>query len=130
MPKAEGKTFSFLGEDAIETGILETIDFHNKEREFVRYETDEFSAVCPFSGLPDIGKVTIEYIPSDKIIELKSLKYYFVSFRNVGIYQEKATQRIFDDLFELLKPIWMKITVVYKTRGGIDATTIIEKGER
>lgn len=96
----------------------------------MKYETDEFSAVCPFSGLPDIGKVIIEYIPSDKIIELKSLKYYFVSFRNVGIYQERATQRIFNDLFEVLKPIWMKITVIYKTRGGIDTTTSIEKGEK
>ncbi|MGC8612583.1 MAG: preQ(1) synthase, partial [Athalassotoga sp.] len=51
-------------------------------------------------------------------------------FRNVGIYQEKATQRIFDDLFALLDPAWMKITLTYKTRGGIDATTSIEKGEK
>ncbi|MGC9218440.1 MAG: preQ(1) synthase, partial [Athalassotoga sp.] len=68
--------------------------------------------------------------PNKKIVELKSLKYYFVSFRNVGIYQEKATQRIFDDLFALLDPVWMKITLIYKTRGGIDATTAIEKGEK
>jgi 7-cyano-7-deazaguanine reductase len=58
------------------------------------------------------------------------LKYYFNSFRNVGIYQEKVTQRIFDDLFEVLKPRWMKITVSYNTRGGIDTITTIEKGER
>ncbi len=130
MPKAEGKTFSFLSEDAIDTSLLETIYFENKDKEFVKYETDEFSAVCPFSGLPDIGKVLIEYIPDKKIVELKSLKYYFVSFRDVGIYQEKATQRIFDDLFALLEPLWMKITLTYKTRGGIDTITSIEKGER
>ncbi|MGC9214517.1 preQ(1) synthase [Athalassotoga sp.] len=130
MPQAEGKTFSFLSEDTIESSLLETINFENKDKEFVKYETDEFSAVCPFSGLPDIGRVVIEYIPNKKIVELKSLKYYFVSFRNVGIYQEKATQRIFDDLFALLDPVWMKITLIYKTRGGIDATTAIEKGEK
>ncbi len=130
MPQAEGRAFPFLNEDAIGTSLLETIHFENKDKEYVRYESDEFSAVCPFSGLPDIGKIVIEYIPNKKIVELKSLKYYFVSFRNVGIYQERATQRIFDDLFTLLEPLWMKITLTYKTRGGIDAITSIEKGER
>jgi 7-cyano-7-deazaguanine reductase len=130
MPRAEGKTFSFLGEDTIDPNLLETIDFENEDGEFVKCQTDEFSAVCPFSGLPDIADITIEYLPDHKIIELKSLKYYFNSFRNVGIYQEKVTQRIFDDLFEVLKPRWMKITVSYNTRGGIDTITTIEKGER
>ena len=130
MPKAEGRIYNFLDESAIETDVLETIEFKNEEEEIVKYETDEFSAVCPFSGLPDIGRISIEYIPTNKIVELKSLKYYFISFRNVGIYQEKATQRIFNDLYALLKPKWMKITMIYNTRGGIDATTIIEKGEK
>ena len=130
MPKAEGRIYNFLDESAIETNVLETIPFENKNGEIVKYETDEFSAVCPFSGLPDIGKISIEYVPTNKIVELKSLKYYFVSFRNVGIYQERATQRIFDDLYALLKPKWLKITMIYNTRGGIDATTIIEKGEK
>ncbi|WP_036224491.1 preQ(1) synthase [Mesoaciditoga lauensis] len=130
MPEAEGRTYNFSDESAIETDVLETIQFENKDGEIVKYETDEFSAVCPFSGLPDIAKISIEYIPTNKIVELKSLKYYFISFRNVGIYQERATQRIFDDLYDLLKPRWMKITVIYNTRGGIDATTIIEKGEK
>ncbi len=128
MPKAEGKVFQAESEDVIDTKVLETIEFDNKDGEVIKCETSEFSAVCPFSGLPDIGHVVIEYIPTDKIVELKSLKYYFTSFRNVGIYQERATQRIFDDLFELLNPKWMKITVTYNTRGGIDVTTTIEKG--
>ncbi len=130
MPKAEGKILSSEGEKAIDKEILETIDFENEDGEIVRCETDEFTAVCPFSGLPDIGHITIEYIPTNKIVELKSLKYYFISFRNVGVYQERATQRIFDDLYNLLKPNWMKIMMIYNTRGGIDVTTVIEKGER
>ncbi len=130
MPKAEGKIFHTESEEAIDTDVLETIDFDNEDGEVIKCETDEFSAVCPFSGLPDLGHVVIEYIPTDKIVELKSLKYYFISFRNVGIYQERATQRIFNDLFKLLKPKWMNIIVTYKTRGGIDVTTTIEKGEK
>ncbi|PLV59486.1 preQ(1) synthase [Thermotoga sp. KOL6] len=123
MPKAEGRIFDFKGHDAIRTDFLETIDFDGKD-EYIKIETDEFSAVCPFSGLPDIGKVIIEYYPDGgKIVELKSLKYYFVSFRNVGIYQEEATKRIYEDLKKILKTNRLKVTVVYNIRGGIKTTT-------
>ncbi|WP_448516391.1 preQ(1) synthase [Pseudothermotoga sp.] len=123
MPKAEGKTFQFEGQESIRTDFLETIDFDGKD-EYIKIETDEFSAVCPFSGLPDIGRVIIEYYPDGgKIVELKSLKYYFVSFRNVGIYQEEATKRIYEDLKKLLKTERLKVTVVYNIRGGIKTTT-------
>lgn len=126
MPEAEGRIFHTDTEDAIDAKILETIEFDNKEDQLVTCGTDEFSAVCPFSGLPDIGRVVVEYVPDKKIIELKSLKYYYMSFRNVGIYQERATQRIFGDLQKVLDPKWMKITVTYNIRGGIDVVTEIE----
>ena len=123
MPKAEGKTFQFEDHGSIRTDFLETIDFDGKD-EYIKIETDEFSAVCPFSGLPDIGRVVIEYYPDGgKIVELKSLKYYFVSFRNVGIYQEEATKRIYEDLKRLLKTDRLRVTVVYNVRGGIKTTT-------
>jgi len=123
MPKAEGKIFQFEGHESIRTDFLETIDFDGKD-EYIKIETDEFSAVCPFSGLPDIGRVIIEYYPDGgKIVELKSLKYYFVSFRNVGIYQEEVTKRIYEDLRKLLKTDRLKVTVVYNIRGGIKTTT-------
>ena len=67
-------------------------------------ETREFSAVCPYSGLPDYATLRIEYVPSDRCIELKSLKYYVTSFRNVGIFQEHATARVAEDLFGVLEP--------------------------
>jgi 7-cyano-7-deazaguanine reductase len=127
MAKAEGKIFSFGSESKIDTGVLETIDYTG-EKQLVEYSTNEFSAVCPFSGLPDFAKVTIRYIPSAKIVELKSLKYYFISFRNVGVYQEKATDRIFRDIYKLLKPKYLLVETVYNTRGGIDAKCVIEKG--
>ncbi len=129
MPEAEGRTFHTETEGSVDVKVLETIDFDNKEDQLVTCETDEFTAVCPFSGLPDIGHIVIDYIPDKKIIELKSLKYYYMSFRNVGIYQERATQRIFNDLQGVLEPKWMKVTVTYNTRGGIDVTTEIESEE-
>ena len=98
MAKAEGKTFDFLDETHIDPQLIEVFDFDSPEQ-YIKSETDEFSAVCPFSGLPDIAYVKIEYYPTGgKCVELKSLKYYFVSFRNVGIYQEATTKRIYNDL--------------------------------
>jgi hypothetical protein len=86
MPVAEGKSFEFESEAGIRTDFLETIEYTGNPQT-ITYMTEEFSAVCPFSGLPDIARVTVEFIPDRKIIELKSLKYYYTSFRSVGIYQ-------------------------------------------
>jgi 7-cyano-7-deazaguanine reductase len=129
MPEAEGKKFEFQPESKIDTKILETIDYEGG-RQLIEYKTKEFSAVCPFSGLPDIAEVNITYVPSSKIIELKSLKYYFISFRNVGIYQEKATDRIFGDIKKILKPKYLCVETVYNTRGGIDSKCVMESGEK
>ena len=84
MVKAEGKYFEFEGEDQINPNFLETFSFESPDQ-YIKTETNEFSAVCPFSGLPDLARVKVEYYPTgSKCIELKSLKYYFVSYRNVG----------------------------------------------
>lgn len=124
MPKAEGKTFSFDGEDKIQTEILETFPF-DSPNQYIKTETDELSAVCPFSGLPDYGKLIIEYYPAGgKCVELKSLKYYMVSFRNVGLYQEGVTKRIYLDLKNLLSTDRIKITTIYQPRGGFNTTSI------
>jgi hypothetical protein len=84
MPIPEGKVFDWAGESNIRTDFLDTFDFSDRERQVITYRTDEFSAVCPFSGLPDLGTVVVQYIPDRKCVELKSLKYYYVSFRQVG----------------------------------------------
>ena len=124
MPKAEGKYFEFDGEDQINSNFLETFPF-DSPNQYIMTETDEFSAVCPFSGLPDLAYVKIEYYPiGGKCIELKSLKYYFISFRNVGIFQEGATKRIYNDLKSVMNTEKIKITTVYNTRGGFDTTCI------
>ncbi|MCK4979626.1 MAG: NADPH-dependent 7-cyano-7-deazaguanine reductase QueF, partial [Candidatus Delongbacteria bacterium] len=105
--------------------LLETIDYDGNKQEIL-YDTDELSAVCPFSGLPDYGMLSIGYIPNKKIIELKSLKYYITSFRNVGIYQEALTNRIYNDLFKLLDPEFLRIETDYNVRGGINANCVMD----
>ena len=125
MATAEGKMFEFLSEDNICTDYLETIPYDGNPQEIV-YETDEFSAVCPFSGLPDVAKVIIRYVPKRKLVELKSLKYYFISFRPVGIYQEKATDRIFKDLYRFLEPDMLVVETRYNVRGGILSTCTMD----
>ena len=124
MAKAEGKTFDFLDESRIDPSLLEIFDFDSPEQ-YIKTETDEFSAVCPFSGLPDVAYVKIEYYPTGgKCVELKSLKYYFVSFRNVGIYQEAATKRIYNDLKTALATDKLSVTTIYNIRGGFETTCV------
>ena len=125
MPAAEGMKFEFRGEEDIRPDYLETIDYEGNPQE-VTYETAEFSAVCPFSGLPDIGRVTVRYVPDRRLVELKSLKYYLISFRNVGIYQEAATNRIYNDLFRCLRPERLVVKSEYNIRGGILSTCVMD----
>ena len=124
MAKAEGKIFNYDDASKINVDFLETFPFKSVDQ-YIKTETNEFSAVCPFSGLPDLAKVRIEYFPAGgKCIELKSLKYYFTSFRNVGIYQEGATKRIYDDLSSILETKKIQITTIYNIRGGFKTTCI------
>ena len=124
MAKAEGKIFNYDDTSKINTDFLETFPFESVNQ-YIKTETNEFSAVCPFSGLPDLAKVRVEYFPTGgKCIELKSLKYYFTSFRNVGIYQEGATKRIYDDLSSILETKKIQITTIYNIRGGFKTTCI------
>ena len=122
---AEGRIEDFEPEERIATGLLETFPYEGP-RQKIHYETREFSAVCPYSGLPDFAYLSIEYTPATTIVELKSLKYYLVSYRNVGIFQENATKRLYGDLLELLKPQRLCVKTVYNTRGGIDSTCEID----
>lgn len=125
MAKAEGLTLPFEDESAIRFDLLEHFPYTGKKQN-ISYETKEFSAVCPFSGLPDYATFKMFYIPKARIVELKSLKYYLTSFRQVGMYQEHITQRLFNDLEKLLAPEFLEITLIYNTRGGIDATTSLK----
>jgi 7-cyano-7-deazaguanine reductase len=79
----------------------------------------EYTSVCPKTGLPDFGTVTIRYIPDRTCIELKSLKYYLLGYRNMGIFYENAMNKILDDLVAACKPKWMSVKGEFNTRGGM-----------
>ena len=124
MATAEGRTIQFEGPEAIDPGVMETFPYQGPDQEIVT-ETGEFSAVCPFSGLPDYAILTISYVPSNRCVELKSLKYYILSYRNVGIYQEHATARLAEDLWKALEPKRLSVRTVYRVRGGFETTSTV-----
>ena len=79
----------------------------------------EFTSVCPMTGLPDFGDIRVTYVPGDRCIELKSLKYYFVDFRNRGIFYEAVTNQILDDLVAACQPRRMTVVGDFSVRGGL-----------
>ncbi|UCB43723.1 MAG: NADPH-dependent 7-cyano-7-deazaguanine reductase QueF [Dehalococcoidales bacterium] len=125
--KYASRRFDIQSEDVIDVAVLEALPFeYPGSATEVVYETEEFTAVCPWTGLPDFGTLTITYIPQDKLVELKSLKYYLTSFRNVGILQEHAVNRILNDLVALLQPVSMTVEAEYQERGGIQGYAVVE----
>ena len=85
----------------------------------VAIDTDEFTAVCPWTDLPDYGTLTVRYVPDRLVIELKSLKYYLMQYRNVGVVQEHAATKILADLVAAANPVSMGVELDYKVRGGL-----------
>lgn len=94
----------------------------------VRHVCPEFTSVCPRTGQPDFATITLEYIPGESCIELKSLKFYYFSFRNQGIFYEAVVNRILDDLSGACRPVWMRVTGEFNVRGGIGSVVIAETG--
>ncbi len=125
VDKYTSRRFDIQQEDAIDLAVLETVpfDYPDSATEVV-YDTDEFTFVCPWTGLPDFARLLIRYIPGNSLVELKSLKYYLTSYRNVGILQEHAVNRVLQDLVQLLQPISMVVEAEYRERGGIKTRAI------
>ena len=107
-------------ESAIDPGCLLTFDYEypGQEAEVV-IDTQEFTAVCPWTGLPDFGTLTVSYVPNQGCIELKSLKYYVLSYSGVGIVQEHTANRMLNDLVAACLPLRMAVTLDYNARGGL-----------
>ena len=115
------------GDETIDQDCLLAFEYdYPAQPSQVSIDTDEFTALCPWTGLPDYGTLTVSYIPTDLCIELKSLKYYLLSFRDVGIVQEHAANRILNDLVSLCQPRWMKVVLDYRIRGGLHTTVSVE----
>lgn len=114
--------------DTIRTDVLEPMPYaYRSTRDIhITIRQPEYTSVCPMTGLPDVGCITIDYVPDKTIIELKSLKYYLLQYRNVGIFYENIVNRILDDLVLVLKPKYMTITGEFTARGGITSTVMAE----
>ena len=106
--------------------ILELFENTYPDRDYtIEIVNPEFTSVCPKTGLPDFGTVTISYVPDKTCIELKSLKYYFLEFRNAGIFYENITNKILDDLVDSLQPRSLSVITEWKARGGITETVSV-----
>ncbi len=115
-----------------QNSLLETFPNPNPERDYrIVHTTPEFTSVCPKTGQPDFATVTVDYVADELCVELKSLKLYFYSFRNVGAYYEKVTNLILTDLVALLKPRYMTVIGDFNVRGGFGSviTATYEKEE-
>ncbi|MEP6904652.1 MAG: preQ(1) synthase [Gemmatimonadales bacterium] len=125
--------------------LLETFanPYANRDYE-IHMDCDEFTSLCPMGGIesdasdlklleggaPDFGTIRITYVPGDVCVELKSLKFYLWSFRNDGIFYERAVNQILDDLVAAVKPKWMKIAGDFNVRGGIKSIITATHGTR
>lgn len=124
----KGKEKEIVGEllspDTIRPDILETFEYEYPGREVdLNISTDEFTCVCPKSGLPDFATITVKYVPDLKCVELKSLKFYLMSYRQVGIFHEHVVNRILGDFVEVVEPIRVTVFGDFKIRGGVHTTS-------
>ena len=125
--------------------LLETFSNPYPGRDYdISMETNEFTSLCPMGGIetdaaeleklqggaPDFATIRISYVPAAKCVELKSLKLYLWSFRNEGIFYERAVNRILDDLVQAVEPRWMQVTGDFNVRGGIKSVVTATHGSR
>ncbi len=106
---------------------LETFPNPRPERDYeIQIRCPEFTSVCPKTGLPDFGEISINYVPGNSCVELKSLKFYLMSYRNAGVFYETVTNRILDDLVAACQPRRMRVTGAFTARGGITTSVVAE----
>jgi len=125
--------------------LLETFANPYPDREYeIHMDCNEFTSLCPLGGIegdaaelalleggaPDFGIIRITYIPAEACVELKSLKLYLWSFRNDGIFYERAVNRILDDLAGAVKPAWIRVVGDFNLRGGIKSVITVTHGQR
>jgi 7-cyano-7-deazaguanine reductase len=135
MSNTEGLTLLKKGEMNYprkpDISIFETFKNSNLQRDYwITFETDEFTSLCPITGQPDFARITIEYVPDQLCVESKSLKLYLFSFRNEGSFYEDVTNRIYSDLFELLKPRHLIVVGDFTARGGIRSSVRVDSADQ
>lgn len=120
------KTAEYTGKHARSGVKLELPAIETWPNQYRGYEITitipEYTSICPRTGLPDFGTITIHYLPAKLCLELKSLKYYILGYRNLGIFYENAVNHILDDVARACHPKWAVVRGVFTTRGGMHTT--------
>ena len=133
MPASLEKQIKFTIEspDKVKTDVLVPMEYQYQRDIDIVIQQPEYTSVCPMTGLPDVGCITITYRPGGKIIELKSLKFYLLQYRNVGIFYEHVVNRVLEDLVAVLEPKYMEVTGDFTARGGITTkVTAVFEGKK
>src|SRR5215510_15777747 len=131
MPKTGTYPIKTLLNATLFSMPLETFPNRQPGRDYeIAIRHPEFTSVCPKTGLPDFGEIRISYVPDQRCIELKALKYYFLEFRNKGIFYEAATNQILDDLVAACAPRRMTVVGDFTARGGISTTVTADYARR
>lgn len=119
------------GVRALKTPRIDTWKNQYSDRDYViRVDIPEFTCICPKTGLPDFAEIAIQYIPDRECLELKSLKYYTLFYRDIGIFNEHVVNKMLDDLVKSCRPRWMRLVGEFNARGGIKTTVEAEYGVR
>ena len=113
----------------VDPTLLEFFDSPTDTPFVIEHVSEEFTSVCPKTGHPDFAHIILRYQPAAVCVELKSLKLYYQSFRNAGIFYEAVTNRLRDDLAQAMSPTWMQVITVWKGRGGIRSRIVATAGE-
>ena len=135
MPASLEKQIKYTIEspDIVKTDVLVPMEYQYQNQRDIEIviQQPEYTSVCPMTGLPDVGCITITYRPYNKIVELKSLKFYLLQYRNVGIFYEHVVNRILEDLVAVLAPRYMEVTGDFTARGGITTkVTAVFEGKK
>jgi 7-cyano-7-deazaguanine reductase len=112
-----------------DASLLETFPAPADEPFVIEHVTEEFTSLCPKTGHPDFGRVVVRYVPDAQCVELKSLKLYYESFRNEGIFYEAVTNQVRDDLVALMKPRWLQVITEWRVRGGLRSRIVATHGD-
>ena len=134
MPQPHDKNIGYQVKrpESVDADLIQSIDYAYSGRRDIEIiiEQPEFTSVCPMTGLPDFGCIKVRYRPDKKLVELKSLKYYLLQYRNVGIFYEHVVNRILDDLVAVLDPKHMEVSGEFTARGGITTrvSAVYEEG--
>lgn len=133
MPPDKQTNYKKEHPDSVRADILDVIEYqyHLTRGIDIVIEQPEFTSVCPMTGLPDFGVISISYRPNKRILELKSLKFYLLQYRNVGIFYEHVVNRILEDLVSIVAPQKMTVTGSFSARGGIiTKVTAVYEGKK